>query len=311
MPALRLVYFALAGHGAAGLRHLLDRNIRPVLVVSDGREPPSAPAMAVFNRRRDALLAGFPDLAELCAREQLPVYRDTPGRPVAELAAAVAAAEPDLGLIVTYFRILPPEVFNLPRHGTYNIHPSLLPAYRGPQPIYWTLRHGASATGVSLHRLDAGIDTGPVFARRQVTVTAGDSFTDLYLRLTTAMTGLLDEFLANYRSYSEPLPVPAGLVPSFFPLPGTADCLIDPENFSARTALDCIRAGNPTLPAFVAGNDFRCLLWRARMIPSLAARSDNFLIVDDNKVFLQFKDGLLEILEYDLLSVPVASRNNT
>lgn len=309
MPDLRLVYFALVGHGAAGLQHLLERGIRPVLVVTDGRNHPPDPAMAVFNRRRDELLARFPDLAALCAREQLPVYHDEPGRPVTELAAAVAAAEPDLALIVTYFRILPPEVFTLPRYGTYNIHPSLLPAYRGPQPVYWALRQGSTATGVSLHRLDAGIDTGPVFARRPVAIAPADSFADLYLRLTPAITSLLDELLDGYAAFREPLPHLPGIAPSFFPLPVTADCLLDPEKISAPDALNCIRAGNPTLPAFVAGNDFRCLLWRARQILPMANRSRNFLFVDHDHVFLQLQDGLLEILEYDLLSLPVT--NNT
>ena len=218
MSALRVVYFALVGHGAAGLQHLLVRGIRPVLVVTDGRNHPPDPAMAIFNRRRDELLTRLPDLAGLCARENLPVYHDEPGRPAAELAAAVAAAAPDLALIVTYFRILPPAVFTLPRHGTYNIHPSLLPAYRGPQPLYWALRHGATVTGASLHRLDEGIDTGPVFARRQVAITPDDSFADLYLRLVPAVKALIDELLDGYPAFADPLPDPAGSAPSFFPL---------------------------------------------------------------------------------------------
>ena len=68
---------------------------------------------------------------------------------------------------------LPPALLGRPRLGGLNVHPSLLPLGRGPEPVFWTLRRGERRTGATVHRLDAGWDTGPVVAQRAVDVPVG------------------------------------------------------------------------------------------------------------------------------------------
>ena len=79
-----------------------------------------------------------------------------------ETQRELAACEADAFVVVAYGRFLPPEVLSMPRLGVVNIHPSLLPLYRGPSPVTTAILEGASQTGVTLMFLDEGMDTGPI-----------------------------------------------------------------------------------------------------------------------------------------------------
>ena len=74
----------------------------------------------------------------------------------------LAALQPDLGILADYGRIVPAAILDLPRHGILNVHPSLLPRHRGASPIPATILAGDPTTGVTLIRMDAGLDTGPI-----------------------------------------------------------------------------------------------------------------------------------------------------
>ena len=87
----------------------------------------------------------------------------------------LANLRPDLIVVAAYGRLLPPPVLDLPRHGCLNLHPSLLPSYRGPSPVVTAILEGQAVTGVTLMRLDAGMDTGPIIARRQRPISPDDT----------------------------------------------------------------------------------------------------------------------------------------
>ncbi|HEX9923411.1 MAG TPA: formyltransferase family protein [Anaerolineae bacterium] len=94
----------------------------------------------------------------------LPVYE------VGSLTAAhsldlLAAFEPDVIIVACFSLLLPSAVLSLPRYGCLNLHPSLLPAYRGPTPFFWLARQEERQGGVTLHYLDEGLDTGDIVAQ--------------------------------------------------------------------------------------------------------------------------------------------------
>ena len=88
----------------------------------------------------------------------------------AELLSAVQEAHADLAIVAAYGRILRPDVLASVPKGFVNIHPSLLPCYRGPTPVQAAILAGEHATGVTLMRLDAGMDTGPILAQDNVAI---------------------------------------------------------------------------------------------------------------------------------------------
>ena len=91
----------------------------------------------------------------------LPVFQPASLRPDA-IREELAARQPDVIVVAAYGKLLPPEVLALPPHGCLNIHPSLLPKYRGPSPVATAILDGIPVTGVTLMLLDEGMDTGPI-----------------------------------------------------------------------------------------------------------------------------------------------------
>jgi methionyl-tRNA formyltransferase len=100
-----------------------------------------------------------------------------------ENSAALATYHADLAIVAAFGQILPQIVLDQPRYGTLNIHASLLPKYRGPDPIAEAILQGDSETGVSIMLLDAGVDTGPVLLRRSIPLHEDDTTGSLTLKL--------------------------------------------------------------------------------------------------------------------------------
>ncbi|MDX3314368.1 methionyl-tRNA formyltransferase [Streptomyces sp. ME08-AFT2] len=133
-------------------------------------------------------------VADLAARHGVPVLlRKRPGDE--ELLAALKAAEPDVIVANNWRTWLPPEIFDLPPHGTLNIHDSLLPSYAGFSPLIWALINGERHVGVTAHRMDAELDAGDVLMQRSVPVGAADTATDLFHRTVDLIGPLVTESL--------------------------------------------------------------------------------------------------------------------
>jgi methionyl-tRNA formyltransferase len=115
--------------------------------------------------------------------------------------ADLAAWQPDVLVVVAYGLILPRAALDLPRLGCVNIHASLLPRWRGAAPIQRAILAGDAQTGVSIMRMDVGLDTGPVFLERTVVIAPGETGGSLHDRLAAegaaAVVEVLDELSTN------------------------------------------------------------------------------------------------------------------
>jgi len=127
----------------------------------------------------------------------LPVVQPTKLR-TGEFAAWVRAQAVDVALVVAYGRILPRDVLDGPRLGCVNVHGSLLPKYRGAAPIAWAVVHGESESGVTLMKLDEGMDTGPTFARVATPVGPDETAGELAERLARLGAEAVTEWLPAY-----------------------------------------------------------------------------------------------------------------
>ena len=129
-------------------------------------------------------------VARVAAEAGLPVLTPAkPGDP--EFLAELAALEPDCCPVVAYGALLPPAALAVPRHGWVNLHFSVLPAWRGAAPVQHALLHGDDVTGASTFRIEAGLDTGPVFGVVTETVRPDDTAGDLLDRLADSGAGLM------------------------------------------------------------------------------------------------------------------------
>lgn len=157
---------------------------------------------------RDATLRPTP-VGIRAAELGLPVL--TPDRlrdPAAQ--AAIAALSPDLAVLADYGRIVPQALLDLPPHGALNLHPSLLPRHRGATPVPAAIAAGDPKTGVSVMRMDAGIDTGPLIAQLHVPLDGTETAPDLEARLARIAADLLIATLPGWLDGSLPaVPQPA------------------------------------------------------------------------------------------------------
>ena len=113
-----------------------------------------------------------------------------------EAAAALAALQADLFIVVAYGLLLPPDVLAMPRFGCINGHASLLPRWRGAAPIQRAIAAGDAETGICAMLMEAGLDTGPVLARRTCAIGPEDTAGDLHDRLAAINADLLADTVA-------------------------------------------------------------------------------------------------------------------
>lgn len=179
-------------------------------------------------------------IVQLGWEQGLPVFEM--GRPGARsVLEGVAALRPDVGVVSCFSKKLPRSLLNLPPAGFLNLHPSLLPAYRGPQPLFWMARAGEEQGGVTVHVMDEGLDTGDIVLQRPVVLEDGLSGGDIAWRHGAAGGSLLVEalaLLAAGRLPRRPQPEEGG---SYFSTPEAADFRLDPA-WPARRAFNFMRA---------------------------------------------------------------------
>jgi len=120
------------------------------------------------------------------------------------------ALQPELIVVAAYGQILPASILELPRFGCLNVHPSLLPKYRGAAPIQWAILNDESETGVTIMKMDAGMDTGPIVSEERTPISAADTSQTLHDRLAEIGARLLVRSIPDYAAGKiQPRPQPA------------------------------------------------------------------------------------------------------
>jgi methionyl-tRNA formyltransferase len=187
MTALRIIFLGTAELSCASLQALAgDARFQIAAVVTQpdrpkGRElkPQPSPVKSL------ALRLGLPVLQPERARDE-------------KFIAELRAWQPDLIVAVAYGQILPPAILDLPRHGCLNVHTSLLPKYRGAAPIQWAIANGDTETGVTIMKMDVGLDTGPVVSQRRTAIQPEDDSAVLHDRLAQLGAELLVQTIPDY-----------------------------------------------------------------------------------------------------------------
>lgn len=132
-----------------------------------------------------------------------------------EFLAAFKEARPEVAVTAAYGKILPKEVLEVPPYGFLNLHPSLLPKYRGPAPVQWALIRGEKETGVAIMKTEEGLDTGPLYALWRTEILPEEDAVALSERLRDKGIELL---LAVLEDLPHLVPTPQAGEPSYAPL---------------------------------------------------------------------------------------------
>src|SRR5580693_2260686 len=152
---MNIIFMGTAELSCASLERLAgDPQYRIAAVVTQPDKP----------RGRDLNLQP-PPVKILAQKLGLPVLQPPKARDEA-LISELRAAKPELIVVAAYGHILPQAILDLPRFGCLNVHTSLLPRYRGAAPIQWAIANGETETGVTIMKMDTGMDTGGILTQR-------------------------------------------------------------------------------------------------------------------------------------------------
>jgi methionyl-tRNA formyltransferase len=215
-----------------------------------------------------------------------------------EAVEAVAALRPELGVLADYGQIVPQAVLDLPRLGILNVHPSLLPRHRGATPVPATIAAGDAQAGVSIIRMDAGIDTGPIVTQAAWPLSGSETAPELEADAADRGAQLLGRIIGSW-------------------IDGTMDVV--PQDGEASTTRPFRRADgrlDPALPAvelergvraragwpgsFLETPEGRLLVHRASVAPAESGDEPGRLVSHDRSVALATADGRLVLDEVQL-----------
>lgn len=195
----------------------------------------------------------------------------------------LAALQPDGVVMASFDQIVQGRTLAVPPHGWMNIHPSALPHYRGPEPVYWAIADGAATAGITLHRAVPRVDAGPILAARVVEVGPADTAGTLTRHLCAAGVEALPEAVAALMSDVTGTEVDVAQGSYRGPV-GHRRLEQAP---SAVAAERMVRAGVPNMPAWTAGDDGPVYALAARLVAGCDASVPG--------TCLSFADGGLEL----------------
>jgi len=199
----RLAFFGSPAW-AVPVLEALAREHSVVLVVTQPDRP----------KGRGMRLAPSP-MAAAAERLGIPVAKPRRLRKDQQITARLRELDLDAAVVAAYGKIIPEVLLEIPRYGFLNIHPSLLPKYRGAAPVNWALINGESETGVSIMQLDAGMDSGPIYVQEKAVIGPHETAQELSERLRDRGVELLLDVLAHLE---ERQPEPQQGEPSYAPL---------------------------------------------------------------------------------------------
>ncbi len=293
---MRIVFMGTPDLAAHCLSTLIDSGYDVVGVVT----APDRPA----GRGRKLKQSPVKQLAEKSAIPVLqPDNLKAPG-----FIEQLSALAPDLQVVVA-FRMLPEVVWSLPPKGTFNMHASLLPDYRGAAPINWVLINGETETGVTTFMLDYKVDTGQILFRERLPIDAGETAGSLHEKIKDPAAGIIIKTIeAIEKGFAEPIPQSAfrseqdvlHKAPKIF----REDCRID-WNKPGQQIVNMIRGLSPVPGAFCDIDDVeRSITMKIYEASATICKHDlrPGTLLTDNKEYLHIAtpDGVVTVQELQL-----------
>jgi methionyl-tRNA formyltransferase len=284
MPT-RTLFFGSGSVALPALARMLDSDLVELASVV------TAPPRPAGRKRvlRPTLVADAAVAAGLPLRTPITLRDD-------DVLAELGATAPDLIVLADYGRIIPAAVLAMPHHGALNIHPSLLPHHRGAAPVQGAILAGDRTTGVTLMRMDEGLDTGPIVAQRKVPLDGSEIAPELEARLAALGAELLMECLPGWLDgtlTSHPQPDEGATLTRLLQ---RHDGRLDPRR-PARELERQVRAYQPWPGSFLELDGERLKVWRAGILAAATSVAPGDIVLAEGSLALGTTEGVLRLDE--------------
>ena len=239
----------------------------------------------------------FTAVKQFAIENNIPVYQPEKLKGNTEFIEQMKALNADLFVVVA-FRILPKEIFDIPKFGSFNLHGSFLPKYRGAAPIQWALINGETETGLTTFKLAEKVDTGNIYLQEKVKIYPDDNFETLHDRMSELGAELVLETVNLIDSGNYELKKQDDALASPAPKITKETCLID-WNKSASEIHNLVRGLSPHPTAYFNYNDKVIKIYKTEVVSGINLKPFQFLQTKSELIIGCGKDSL-RILEIQL-----------
>ncbi len=254
------------------------------------------------------------EVKEYAIENNIEVYQPEKLRDNKEIVKILKDINPDVICVVAYGKIIPKEILEIPKYGCVNVHPSLLPKYRGSAPIQWAILNGDKETGVTTMYLDEGMDSGDIILQTETKINKDETSGELWDRLSKIGAELLVETLERIENKTAPRTKQNDDF-TLAPMLEKSQAKIDWENKTAQEIKNLVRGLNPIMGAYAILNEKKIKFWKVDSLtidqfidkyPEFKEYDYRFAEIDPGTVlyvdkkealYIMAKDGILKILE--------------
>lgn len=254
------------------------------------------------------------EVKEYAIENNIEVYQPEKLRDNKEIVKILKDINPDVICVVAYGKIIPKEILEIPKYGCVNVHPSLLPKYRGSAPIQWAILNGDKETGVTTMYLDEGMDSGDIILQTETKINKDETSGKLWDRLSKIGAELLVETLERIENKTAPRTKQNDDF-TLAPMLEKSQAKIDWENKTAQEIKNLVRGLNPIMGAYAILNEKKIKFWKVDSLtidqfidkyPEFKEYDYRFAEIDPGTVlyvdkkealYVMAKDGILKILE--------------
>jgi methionyl-tRNA formyltransferase len=286
MNTLRIIFMGTPEFAVPSLAILIESKLNVVAVITAPDKP----------QGRGQKLTPSP-VKECALKYNIPVLQPT-NLKSPDFLETLRSYNANLQIVVA-FRMLPEVVWAMPALGTFNLHASLLPQYRGAAPINWAIINGEKETGVTTFFLKHEIDTGSIIFQEKEKITEHDTVGSLYERLMNKGAQLVLKTAKAIERGSYPsIPQPQGIEIRHAPKIFKETCQINWKQPS-QNIVNFVRGLNPYPAAWTIINGKNFKIFNTRSIESRDQNPESDNYITDNKTYLYFKtdDGWVSIEE--------------
>lgn len=217
-----------------------------------------------------------------------------------KLLQTIKDLNPDIAFVCSYNFLLPKELYEIPKLGTLNFHPSLLPDYRGANPYFHVLNNNEKETGITMHFMDETFDTGDIVKQIKIPIMENDTMGSLFNRMNEATAQLCVETIERIEK-KEILPrIPQNKTENYKKAPkifsGTNDVKIN-WNQSIKDIERFVRALNPFFGAVSFFNGKEIKFWEVEFVYNKSAAvlpSGTICDITENSIFISANDGFIQ-----------------